>query len=281
MSFENYFISVSGRPLPKEPMQFFNVSSNKKRVFLTIADNPSIWQKDLVIAERIFSETIICPYKDYSNHTIALNLTKNILKDRMKYPGVKEDPEMMAIAKTWILPDRLHLGPDASEFLTLENGPIKFLEPIFEKLQTDPILNYLKIEVGYGMERMLVYSILDSGFRPGLLCVKWSNVPDEHTSTAHCVGHLLNCGYALLKVENGYSLYHYNDDVLYDMCTVGQPSTENPFVKTICQSLAPKIQEDILKVLTKNTENQTETSHSSAPVQTNENTESKLDEGSS
>jgi hypothetical protein len=278
MSIDNNFISVSNRLLPKEPMQFFGISTNNtKRIFVTIADDPAIWQKDLVIGERIFGNTIICPYKDYTNHTIAWNNTRNILKDRMKYPGVKENPDFLAIAKTWILPDQLIMGPDANEFFKTEDGPKILLEPTFNKLNIAPSINYLKIEVGHGMERLLTYSILDAGFRPGLICIKWSYTPDEHTPTAHCVGHLLNSGYSLVKVENNYSLYHYNDDVIYDMCGVEEISMQNPFVKTICNSLAVKIQEDVMMALQ---ESHPRPQENIVEVAT-ENTETKIDEGSS
>jgi hypothetical protein len=246
MDFQGQILNVGDRLIPKESVQFFGIPNSKdKHIVISISSKPEVWQEDLVIAERIFADFIICPFKDYTNHTIAYTLTKNVLQQRMKYPDIKENPELMKIAKTWILPNRVHMGPDASQFFCLENGPLVMLSSIFEKLETKKVINYLKIEVDDGMERNLVYSILDSGFRPGLFCVKWTHDVDEHLATAHCVGHLINSGYRMIKQENGYSLYYFIDDVIYDICSVKDPSLDNPFIKNITEILNKRFQQDL------------------------------------
>jgi hypothetical protein len=251
--------TFSNRLIPKEPIQFFSNGENHKRVFVSITDKPEIWQKDLIISERLFAETIICPFGDYSNHTIASNITKNILKERMKYPGVKENPDFMAIAKTWILPDRLHMGPDASSFFSSESAALNLLRPIFENLKTDPLINYLKIEVSSGMERQLLYSILDSGFRPSLICVKWGHDLDDHIPTAHCAGHLANSGFSLIKQLDDQCLYYYSDQSMYDICSMKTIGLQNPFMQNILETVLSQI--------------------SSSSAQFDKNSENKVDEG--
>jgi hypothetical protein len=147
------------------------------------------------------------------------------------------------------------------------------LTPFFEKVNAEKIISYLKIEVDDGMERALVYSILDAGFRPGLFCVKWAHDVDEHIHTAHCVGHMINCGYRLIKFENGYSLYYFTDDNLYDTCSVKDYTLYNPFIKNISDVLNKRYQDDVKQYLT--------SLGLAKTAEPENNSETKVDEGSS
>jgi hypothetical protein len=242
MDFEKDFIQVKGRPIPKEPLQFFQYKANT-RVFLSITEDPKVWQEDLTICERFFADMIICPVGSEGEHSTALTLTQDILKQRMKYPGVKENPVYEGIAKTWVLPNKLILGPSATEFLSpLEDAATRVLSPIFEKLKIDPIVHLLKLETGRGFERKLLYSILDGGFRPSLIMVKWSHDADDHIPTAHCAGHLLNSGYSLVQSVNDYSLYFFRDQVMYDICSMKTVAMENPMMTELMTSVLTSLQ---------------------------------------
>jgi hypothetical protein len=233
-------VIVKDRPVPKDVLQFYGVDNSSKRLIVTVTDSVETWQKDLSICERLFGDIVICPFaSSYNNHKSQIEKTQDILKQRMKHPDVSGNPALEAIAKTWILPQKVHLGADATTFLNVSETPIKQqLFPLFEQLKMDPIIQFLKIEVPDGMERRLIYSFLDEGFRPSLLLVKWNTDIDDNISTAHCAGHVINSGYSLIHNENGYALYLFKDDSFYDICSMKTIGLENPFLKTILSSVS-------------------------------------------
>jgi hypothetical protein len=236
---------VKGRPVPKDILQFYGMDSGAKRVMVSITDSVKVWQEDLSICERLFGDIIVCPFaSSFALHKTEIEKTGDILKQRMKHPEVLGNPHLESIAKTWILPQKLHLGVDASSFFQVMKDPIKtFMIPLFEQLQTDNVIQFLKIEVPDGMERRLLYSFLDEGFRPSMILVKWSGDLDEDNSIAHCAGHLLNSGYSLIHLENGYGLYSFRDQPLYDICSIKKVSLENPFLNAILSSVDEQIKQ--------------------------------------
>ncbi len=239
---QSEFTTIKNRPIPKEPLEFFKFA-NKTRIFVTITDDVLVWKNDLQVCERLFGDMIICPFNSNPEiHTRELEHVQEILKQRTKFPGVKENPELLEIAKTWILPTKLTLGPDAKTFLYPgENNALSMLSPIFNKLSVDPVIHFLKVEVSEGSERQLLYSMLDSGFRPSLVLVKWSHDLDDHVATAHCAGHLIATGYTLVSLENGYALYHFRDTTLFDICSMKTIGITNPILDMIIESFNSKI----------------------------------------
>jgi hypothetical protein len=226
---------IRDRPLPKELLAFFQYKQGN-RIFLTLANTTQVWRDDLAIGERLFADTIVCPVDATAEFQQDLEVTKDVLKQRMKYPGVKENPALEQIAKTWILPAKLHQGPSVSSFFfsSTEQTLRAFLAPLVETLTPGELqVHLLKIELGNGQERPVLYNLLDEGFRPSLVLVKWSHDVDEHIPSAHCAGHLLNSGYACLAYENDYGLYMYNEQVLYDICSLKEPSLKNPIMESL------------------------------------------------
>jgi len=231
--------TVNSMPFIKEPISFFQ--SSKVRVFLTITNSPEVWQNDLTFSEKMLAETIVCPYTNsIEEHSSAFDLTKTVLKERMKYPNVKETPSLEKIAKTWVMPGKLHLGPNAKQFLQEDEMCIHTqLGPLFTTLNTPHSIQVLKVEVSDGQERQLLYKFLDSGFRPSLVLVKWSYDLDDHIPTANCAGHILNSGYSLFGLSNSYALYVFTEQTLYDLCSMKIISSKNPFLEAILESCTP------------------------------------------
>ncbi len=231
-------VLVRGMPILKDALSFFQYKQ-ESRLFLTITDSIQAWQNDLILAERFFADMFVCPFQiDPSSQDAAHLTTADILKQRMKYPGVNDQPDLLQIAKTWVLPSKLHKGPDASLFLEPNEKAINnALEPVFTqiKMTESQVVHILKIEVGNGVERQFVYKILDSGFRPSIMLVKWSHDMDDHTATANCAGHLMNSGYSLFANENGYALYVFTEQTLYDICSMKTVGVSNPFISAITQ----------------------------------------------
>jgi hypothetical protein len=230
---------VRDRPLPKELLSFFQYKQGN-RVFLTLTDRPSVWREDLPICERLFADVVVCPVEATAEFQKELEVTKDVLKQRMKYPGVKENPVLEQIAKTWILPAKLHQGPLVSTFgfSAADESVRAALMPLLEILTPgEQQIHLFKVELANGQERPILYKLLDEGFRPSLVLVKWSHDVDEHLPSAHCAGHLLNSGYACLAYENGYGLYMYNEQVLYDICSLKEPSLKNPIMESLLSSV--------------------------------------------
>lgn len=247
-SLRDQFHVVRDRPLPKEPLNFYQFKQGN-RLFVTICEDAQVWQDDLVIGERLFADTVVVPVGDGAPHEEALVLVKDVLKQRMKYPGTKENPKLEQLAKTWVLPTKLHLGPNASSFLaSSEHSVQEALDSVVQSVNPDEgKVHFLKIEVSNGLERQLLFKVLDNGFRPGLLMVKWSYDMDDHTATAHCAGHVLNSGYSLVALENGYALYMFTDQPLYDITSMKQIGLSNPMMDsillTVSESLVKRVED--------------------------------------
>jgi hypothetical protein len=219
-------------PFADNPLSFID-PSKKNRIFVNISDNPQRWKRDLVLAEKLFADVFVCPV----NHFITEDLAdvKDILTKRTGYPDIKENPEKLEIAKTWILAKKVHEGPNALEFLNYKENSMKI--PLLECIETivndfDSTIQCLKIDV-QNLERQFVYRFLDDGFRPSFVLVRWSNDLDDHYSTAICAGHLLNCGYGHVRIENDYSLYFFEDQSLYDICSMKTLGAQNPIMEAL------------------------------------------------
>lgn len=226
---------IRGRPLPKELLAFFQYKQGN-RIFLTLTDSTDVWRDDLSVGERLFADTIVCPVELTSEFQQEFELTKEVLKQRMKYPGIKENPKLEQVAKTWILPAKLHQGPNVPTFyFSSANETVRSaIKPLLETITPgEDQIHLFKVELSGGQERPILYKLLDEGFRPSLVLVKWSHDVDENLPTAHCAGHLLNSGYACLAYENNYGLYMYNEQVLYDICSLKEPSFKNPIMESL------------------------------------------------
>jgi hypothetical protein len=153
---------------------------------------------------------------------------------------VKENPTLEQLAKTWIHPKKVHLGPEASAFLVPNGNAVQdVLTSVFTmvNLKEEQRIHVLKVEVADGQERQLLYKLLDGGLRPSLLLVKWSHDLDDHIPTAHCAGHVRNVGYSFMMMEGDYALYMFTDQSVYDICSMKEVGLTNPFMDSILESV--------------------------------------------
>jgi len=236
---------LRGRPILKEPLAFFEYKQDD-RIFLTITDSPQVWRDDLCITEAFFANMVICPFQNVEqhDHQAILSETYDILKLRMKYPGVKENPVWEQLAKTWVLPTKITLGPDTSCFerSSSENSVRTALQPMFDRLTPgETKLQFVKIELPNGAERSIIFKILDECFRPSLFLIKWSNDLDEHIPTASCAAYLQGVGYCLLALEHGYAFYMFKNDPLFDICSFKTVGLTNPILASLLNSVSNQI----------------------------------------
>lgn len=97
-----------------------------------------------------------------------------------------------------------------------------------------------KIDTNAIKTRMIIYELLDAGFRPGILLVKFNDSPDTNTSSQLVAGHLQNCGYSLMGVHEDKYLYYFTDNCLYDYCSWTEVSIENPIITEFKKAFIPK-----------------------------------------
>jgi hypothetical protein len=230
------FYELEGTPFIKNPLNFFS-STKTNRYLLVISDDPNSWKKDMVLAEKMFGHLLIS--NSSSEFSTEFPVHQEVLRHRLKVPGIQNNPELMKTAKIWILPNKLIKAPPPD---ILQNSFDSSIQPLLNSPQGS--LSYVKIDLTDGKERMMVYRILDDGYRPGLICVKWSNDLDEHYATAYCAGHLMNAGYVHVMSIHGYSLYYYGGLSLYDSCSMKEISWGNPIAQSFLATSKAKSEED-------------------------------------
>ena len=223
-SIKSQLYEVAGRPFIKNPLQFFS-NTKQTRILLTVTDTES-WKQDIELAEKMFGTILISTDKN-----VDFQVYKDVLKQRLRYPNIKENPELLNLAKIWILPNKVHLVDEPHDFYKSYKNSLDKLESTLGLVEK---LSFVKYELSDGSERMHIYKLLDEGHRPSLLCVKWTNDVDDHYATAYCAGHLCNAGYTLMYVQNGYYLYYYADDMAsYDTVSFKEVTYGNPIIQNL------------------------------------------------
>jgi hypothetical protein len=235
LSIENELTLVGDVPFIKNPLGFFAQTKNF-RSFLSITDSADL-TTDIQIAEKMFS-TLFISSNTHSEEKVQI--IRDVLKQRLRYPGINEKQDLLKIAKIWVLPNKVQTVSQPKAFLESFKHSLqkKQEEYNFESISC------VKIELQNGEERMIIYKMLDDGFRPSLVIVKWSEDLDTDYSTAYCAGHLVNSGYVLIDNKNGYALYFYTDASIYNTVSMKDVCYGNPIVKNFQEET-----EDLLKSL--------------------------------
>jgi len=98
-------------------------------------------------------------------------------------------------------------------------------------------LDILKIDVPEGLERPILLAVLEAGFRPGLILVKWTKMPNTDVPTSLCAGHLQNCGYQLIRTFENKFAYYFTDRDMYMTCSWEETNCVNPLVRDLVDSV--------------------------------------------
>lgn len=149
------------------------------------------------------------------------------------------DPEWAQdLLDHWFLVKKAHFNekiPFRYSGSLLVNGTQTTLAEVDTKSNAQ--LDLLKIDYPT-FECTLLQSILEAGYRPGLLWVTWTNHPDEDTVSMLSAGHLQTLGYMLLGSEGNTFLYKFMDSCLYESCSWNVPGVQNPMIDTILKSMS-------------------------------------------
>jgi hypothetical protein len=96
------------------------------------------------------------------------------------------------------------------------------------KVDTTQAAPYLEIPI--------IHNIISEGYRPSVLIVKWSAMPDTDVRTMMAAGHLQCCGYSLLSNIDDKFLYYFNDDNMYEICSWEKRTSMNPIAEEIIKA---------------------------------------------
>jgi hypothetical protein len=179
-------------------------------------------------------ESLGCPINIYltNDETVAKWETiKSTLKNRKIADEDKDKTWLQGLEKKWILPKNILVKKQSVEWTTLRSEV---------EAHTENRLDILKIEGVNDAEHILLYSMLESGFRPGLVLVRFTEDPDANVPSMLVAGHLQMSGYKLAEVNNNWFLYLYTDVCLYETCSWRNTKTQNPVAYYLAELLAPK-----------------------------------------
>lgn len=195
------------------------------------------------------AESLGCPV-----HCVALNAKEEsewnevagILKERKRLDG--SDFSVGAEMK-WVLPKNLRVQTalpwwstgtmDISGAVLRTQNMQEYAAEICANLKLkDNItrIDLLKIDTqksAPGLERGILGAVLNAGFRPALVLVRWTDMPDVHLSATLAAGHLQNSGYTLVAKEDNKFLYYFSDEDMYQICSWEDIIGKNPMFNEI------------------------------------------------
>lgn len=102
-------------------------------------------------------------------------------------------------------------------------------------------IDLLKIDMSGGAERRALYEILDAGFRPAVIMIRWAQEPDSHPGVRVAAGNLQNCGYVLMKKEGQKYLYVFVDNDMYATCSWEIEGAVNPMVDAVVHEVMSEV----------------------------------------
>jgi hypothetical protein len=215
-----------------------------RTVFLSVGASNS------AMADLEIAESLGCPL-----HVVPLNAAEKaswaevagILKERKRDDSAS--PFSAGAESKWILPKNLRVQEAVPWW---ERGTIdisgtviptervgdlmKSITSLMKIKDDSNRIDILKIDTASsapGLERGVLGAVLNAGYRPALILVRWSSMPDVELSTTLAAGHLQNSGYSLLgKVDNKF-LYYFTDEDLYQLCSWEGIVATNPVVTEI------------------------------------------------
>jgi len=215
-----------------------------RTVFLSVGASNS------AMADLEIAESLGCPL-----HVVPLNAAEKaswaevagILKERKRDDSAS--PFSAGAESKWILPKNLRVQEAVPwwERGTIDiSGTVVSTERVGDLMKSITSLmkikddsnriDILKIDTASsapGLERGVLGAVLNAGYRPALILVRWSSMPDVELSTTLAAGHLQNSGYSLLgKVDNKF-LYYFTDEDLYQLCSWEGIVATNPVVTEI------------------------------------------------
>ena len=222
-------IQTDDGPIPflQDIWDFFSKKGIKTQFYSYFSDKS--FKLDLELCESLG-----CPIHIYQTNDEAVakwETIKTTLKNRKIADEDKDKAWLQGLEKKWILPKNILVKKQPIEWTTLRS-----------EVESHPEnrLDILKIEGNNDSEHMILYSMLESGYRPGIVLVRYTEDPDANVPSMLVAGHLQMSGYKLAEVSNNWFLYLYTDICLYESCSWRNTKTQNPVVFYLAEMFAPK-----------------------------------------
>lgn len=200
----------------------------------------SVGNSKSCIADLELSELLGCPINVFPLSTEQREQwleVAEIIKTKTRGDTAKYDFSKDAHTK-WVLSKNLRVH-EAMPWWS--KGSIDGIQtdPFFKQIESlcdDARIDVLKLDMPDGLERPFLFAMLDAGFRPGCIMVRWSKAPDTDNPTTLAAGHLQMCGYTLLKIVDTKCVYYFTDDDYYMSCSWEDTACKNPLIKEIVTS---------------------------------------------
>ena len=233
-------------PLPMiEKLWDFYSTKGVKTVFVSLGTSSS------PLGELEFAETLGCPI-----HVVEPNEEKRelwnkvlaILKERKETDEVKCDFTNDVVNK-WILPKNIRISSQLPFFfsgtLDTPNGVISTIEmtnyitnicSAMNILEENTRIDFLNIQLESNLEECILYCLTNNCYRPGMICVNYTNKPDSTLIATQVAGHLQNIGYKLIAKMDNKFLYMYIDKNVYEYSSYEDTKVDNPLIYQIIKS---------------------------------------------
>jgi hypothetical protein len=234
-------------PMIANVWDFFSAKGTKT-VFISVGTGASC------LPDLDFAETIGCPILKVDTTDAAGTQWKEI-KDLLKTRKLTETTSEFAKVATrkWVLPKNILLQKCLPSLFTgsieTENGPLqtrKWYDLVEDHCKSlglpegDVHIDLLKLDQ-CPYESTVLNSLWQTGFRPSLLLINWTESPDSDVKSLLTAGQLQMIGYCLVAKEENRFLYYYTDVNYYESCsweTVAK-RFENPFVSNLVKTVYP------------------------------------------
>lgn len=214
-------------PFLQDVWGFFSKKGIKTQFYSFFSDKS--FKLDLELCESLG-----CPINIFVTNdelTAKWDTIKATLKNRKIAEEDKDKTWLQGLEKKWILPKNLLVKKLPIEWNTLKSEV---------ESHSENRLDILKIEGSHDVEHMILYSMLESGYRPGVVLVRYTEDPDANVPSMLVAGHLQMSGYKLAEVNNNWFLYLYTDVCLYESCSWRNTKTQNPVAYYLAELLSPK-----------------------------------------
>jgi len=222
-------VETDDGPIPflKDVWGFFSKKGIKTQFYSFFSDKS--FKLDLEV-----SESLGCPIRVFvlgDELAAKWETIRNTLKNRKIAEEDKDKAWLRGLEKKWILPKNILVKNQPVEWNTLKNEVDS---------QTENRCDIFKVEGSNDSEHMVLYSMLESGYRPGVVLVRYTEDPDANVPSMLVAGHLQMSGYKLAEISNNWFLYLYTDLCAYESCSFRNTKTQNPIVYYFAELFSPK-----------------------------------------
>jgi hypothetical protein len=238
---------LGGDPFPciKSVMSLYS-QKNMNTVVVSLGASKSCLA-DLEICEELGSPLFVCPvtesgHKQWNEVGAILKLHART-EETSQYSFSEHADTKWILSKNFRIQDSLpwwNTGTmDISGEIVKTVKAFDWVTSICStmKINGDVRIDILKIDMPHDLERGALSSIIDAGFRPGLILIKWNKMPDTDIPTSILAGHLHNCGYHLVMTESNKFVYYYTDNDLYMTCSWENTLYQNPIITEIINKI--------------------------------------------